>query len=241
MLELVELPGLGDRRPSALSGGQRQRVALARALVNHPKVLLLDEPLGALDLKLREQMQHELKAIQKRVGITFVLVTHDQDEALTMSDRLAVVNRGRIEQSGTPAEVYEAPRTAFVATFLGHANVFSGALARALVGVDGVFALRPEKIRLLAPESPVPAGSTAAAGAIREASYAGPLTRYTVALDPGGEFSVVEQNHGRSAPEESRGRRVKLAWESDQVRPLAGDLAAQEAGDEARRGGRRRR
>jgi putative spermidine/putrescine transport system ATP-binding protein len=221
MLDLVELPGLGDRRPGALSGGQRQRVALARALVNRPKVLLLDEPLGALDLKLREQMQQELKAIQQRVGITFIFVTHDQDEALTMSDRLAVFHRGRIEQAGTPAEVYEAPRTAFVATFLGHANVISGALARRLLGADGLFMLRPEKIQLLRPGAPDPAGATVADGTVRDAAYAGPLTKYVVELDGGGEFAVVEQNSGASAPSEARGRRVRLAWERAQVRALA--------------------
>jgi putative spermidine/putrescine transport system ATP-binding protein len=224
MLDLVELPGLGDRRPSALSGGQRQRVALARALVNRPKVLLLDEPLGALDLKLREQMQVELKAIQQRIGITFLFVTHDQHEALTLSDRIAVFHRGRIEQVGTPAEIYEEPATPFVATFLGHANVVSGALARRLAGEDGVFALRPEKIRMLPEKTPAPEGLTAVAGTIRDATYAGAVTRYTVELDGGGSFTTVAQNFGASAPAAERGRRVRLAWEPKQLRRLdAGD------------------
>src|SRR5206468_5354400 len=150
-LAMVRLSGYERRRPSQLSGGQRQRVALARALVNRPRVLLLDEPLGALDLKLREEMQLELKAIQQEVGITFIYVTHDQEEALTMSDRLAVFNRGRIEQIGTPADLYERPSTAFVAGFVGTSNLLRGAAARALVGQDGLFTVRPEKIRMLQP------------------------------------------------------------------------------------------
>src|ERR1700753_4318282 len=150
MLGMVALPGFGGRKPSQLSGGQRQRVALARALVNHPSVLLLDEPLGALDLKLREQMQMELKAIQRRVGITFIYVTHDQGEALSMSDRVAVFNNGRIEQMASPAELYEHPRTAFVAGFVGISNLVAGALAHRLAGADpsfsgGPVSVRPEK------------------------------------------------------------------------------------------------
>src|SRR5690348_12885246 len=148
MLEMVRLPGLENRKPSQLSGGQRQRVALARALVNRPRVLLLDEPLGALDLKLRQQMQIELKAIQQQVGITFIFVTHDQEEALTMSDRLAVFNGGRIEQVGGPAEVYERPATAFVAGFVGTSNLLRGDVAAAIIGEAGTFTVRPEKIRL---------------------------------------------------------------------------------------------
>ena len=147
-LEMVRLTGLDKRRPTQLSGGQRQRVALARALVNRPRVLLLDEPLGALDLKLREEMQLELKAIQQEVGITFIYVTHDQEEALTMSDRLAVFNRGRIEQIGSPAEVYERPATQFVAGFVGHSNLITGEAARSILGRDGTFTVRPEKIQL---------------------------------------------------------------------------------------------
>ncbi len=150
MLELVRLSGMAGRKPSQLSGGQRQRVALARALINHPRVLLLDEPLGALDLKLRQQMQLELKAIQQRVGITFIYVTHDQEEALTMSDRLAVFNQGKVEQIGSPAEMYEHPRSAFVAGFVGTSNLISGEAARALTGSPETFSIRPEKILISA-------------------------------------------------------------------------------------------
>ena len=159
MLELVRLPGLADRKPAQLSGGQRQRVALARALINHPSVLLLDEPLGALDLKLRQQMQIELKNIQQQVGITFIYVTHDQEEALTMSDRLAVFNHGKIEQIGSPAEVYENPQTSFVAGFVGVSNIVSGAAAEQITGTAGAFSIRPEKIRMVAPETPTPPDS----------------------------------------------------------------------------------
>src|SRR5689334_13190868 len=148
MLAMVALAGLGDRRPSQLSGGQRQRVALARALINRPSVLLLDEPLGALDLKLREQMQVELKAIQRQVGITFIYVTHDQGEALSMSDRIAVFNKGRPEQIASPAEVYERPATPFVAGFVGTSNLLAGAVAEQVLGRSGTFTVRPEKIRL---------------------------------------------------------------------------------------------
>ena len=148
MLDLVRLPGFGYRKPSQLSGGQRQRVALARALINHPKVLLLDEPLGALDLKLRQQMQVELKSIQKRVGITFIFVTHDQEEALTMSDRIAVFSEGRVEQIGTPAEIYETPASPFVAGFVGTSNLISGEIANRLTGSEQMFSIRPEKVHL---------------------------------------------------------------------------------------------
>src|SRR5689334_13078009 len=144
-LELVRLPEVGDRRPAQLSGGQRQRVALARAVVNRPRVLLLDEPLGALDLKLRQAMQFELKAIQRELGITFVFVTHDQEEALTMSDRVAVFHQGRIEQVGTPAEIYERPTSAFVASFVGTSNLLDGEAAQRITGVPGTYSIRPEK------------------------------------------------------------------------------------------------
>src|SRR5690349_23468056 len=149
-LATVRLEGFGRRRPGQLSGGQRQRVALARALVNRPRVLLLDEPLGALDLKLREEMQVELKAIQREVGITFVFVTHDQEEALTLSDRIAVFNAGRIEQVGPASEVYDSPATAFVAGFVGTSNLLQGTVAREVLGREGSFGIRPEKLRVLA-------------------------------------------------------------------------------------------
>ncbi|HEY0869454.1 MAG TPA: ABC transporter ATP-binding protein, partial [Acidothermaceae bacterium] len=181
-LESVRLSGYGERRPSELSGGQRQRVALARALVNKPKVLLLDEPLGALDLKLREQMQVELKGIQREVGITFVFVTHDQQEALTMSDRIAVFHAGRLEQVGPPAEVYERPQTEFVAGFVGTSNLLRGEAAQAVLGRDGVWSVRPEKIRVLDPAAAVDAGERTAAGVVREVVYVGDVTRFVVEL-----------------------------------------------------------
>src|SRR5215469_8028637 len=165
-LEMVQLNGFGERRPAQLSGGQRQRVALARALVNRPRVLLLDEPLGALDLKLRQDMQIELKRIQREVGITFVCVTHDQEEALTMSDRVAVFNRGRVEQIGAPAEVYERPASAFVAGFVGTSNLLSGEAAQRILGRTGVFSVRPEKIQLIAAGTPTPAGCITAGGRV---------------------------------------------------------------------------
>jgi putative spermidine/putrescine transport system ATP-binding protein len=200
-LQLVRLPDVGGRKPVQLSGGQRQRIALARSLVNRPRVLLLDEPLGALDLKLRQEMQIELKRIQQEVGLTFVYVTHDQEEALTMSDRLAVFNRGRIEQLGTPAEVYEHPSTEFVAGFVGVSN---------LLERDGRrFTVRPEKIHMHLDGS-----GGGEAGEIRDVVYAGMFTRYIVELDAGGELTVVRQNLETSSQEalESKGRRVRLEW-----------------------------
>ncbi len=185
-LEAVRLGSYGGRRPSQLSGGQRQRVALARALVNRPKVLLLDEPLGALDLKLREQMQVELKAIQREVGITFVFVTHDQEEALTMSDRIAVFNAGRIEQVGTPTEVYEQPRTRFVAGFVGTSNLLEGKSAEAVLGRDELISVRPEKIRLADAAAEPGPGEHAVSGVVREVIYVGSATRYLVDLAVGG-------------------------------------------------------
>jgi putative spermidine/putrescine transport system ATP-binding protein len=218
-LESVRLGDYGRRRPSQLSGGQRQRVALARALVNRPRVLLLDEPLGALDLKLREQMQVELKQIQREVGITFVFVTHDQEEALTMSDRVAVFNQGRIEQVGSPAEIYERPATPFVAGFVGTSNLLSGATARAVVGTDGTYSVRPEKIRVLAlvdgvQPGEVAADEIAADGVVREAVYAGPVTRLVVALDAGAEIIALQQNLDASSADVAglRGRRLRLVW-----------------------------
>jgi putative spermidine/putrescine transport system ATP-binding protein len=210
-LSTVRLEGFGDRKPAAMSGGQRQRVALARALVNRPKVLLLDEPLGALDLKLREQMQVELKQIQRDVGITFVFVTHDQDEALTMSDRVAVFDQGRICQGGTPEEVYEHPATPFVAGFVGTSNLLTGDVARQLVGRAGTFSVRPEKIAIV--EQGVP-------GTVAEVIYAGPVTRYVVDLDAGARMVVVEQNQRTgtaTALSELRGKPVHLSWQEEHV------------------------
>jgi putative spermidine/putrescine transport system ATP-binding protein len=212
MLQLVKLSGLGGRKPSQLSGGQRQRVALARALINRPAVLLLDEPLGALDLKLREQMQDELKALQRQVGITFVYVTHDQGEALSMSDRLAVFNHGRIEQIGSPAEIYEHPATAFVAGFVGVSNLCEGALAERLTGSPEPFAIRPEKIVLTRNAAAAPADHVAVPGRVAGATYLGATTRYTVALDVGGILSVVRQNSGADPAAPAPGDAVTLSW-----------------------------
>jgi putative spermidine/putrescine transport system ATP-binding protein len=205
-LDMVRLPDLGGRRPGQLSGGQRQRVALARAIVCRPQVLLLDEPLGALDLKLRQEMQVELKRIQQEVGITFLYVTHDQEEALTMSDRLAVFNDGRIEQVGAPAEIYEHPANEFVAGFVGVSNVLERGGRR--------FTVRPEKVRILDEGAAVPDGAHVEEGRIRDVSYVGMVTRYIVELDEGGELQVVRQNLEVSSQEalEARGRRVRLGW-----------------------------
>jgi putative spermidine/putrescine transport system ATP-binding protein len=216
-LEMVRLPGLGGRKPIQLSGGQRQRVALARAIVNEPAVLLLDEPLGALDLKLRQEMQLELKRIQREVRITFIYVTHDQEEALTMSDRLAVFNQGRIEQLGTPAEVYERPASEFVAGFVGVSN---------LLERDGRrFTIRPEKIRLLADGDPAPAGSHVEAGQIEAVTYLGMVTRYVVELAAGGRLTAVRQNLETAAAEAlaARGQRVSVAWSDEQTYEIQGD------------------
>ncbi|HVN62748.1 MAG TPA: ABC transporter ATP-binding protein [Gaiellaceae bacterium] len=201
-LEMVRLEDFAPRKPVQLSGGQRQRVALARAIVNQPEVLLLDEPLGALDLKLRQEMQIELKRIQQEVGITFIYVTHDQEEALTMSDRVAVFNAGRIEQIGTPAEIYEHPATVFVAGFVGVSNLVERNGRR--------FTVRPEKIR-------VTTGDEGEPGTIRDAVYMGPVTRYIVELDAGGELSVLHQNLETSHSDvaAAQGQRVRLDWSPD--------------------------
>jgi putative spermidine/putrescine transport system ATP-binding protein len=223
MLELVRLPGMVHRRPSQLSGGQRQRVALARALINRPRVLLLDEPLGALDLKLRQQMQVELKAIQQQVGITFIYVTHDQEEALTMSDRLAVMNNGRIEQVGTPAEVYEHPATEFVAGFVGVSNLVGGAVARTITGAPATFTIRPEKILIREPGAAVADGMCWADGRIRDVLYLGAHTRYRVELDAGGELVVTQQNVDSTSMDvlAARDRRVRLVWHRVHNREVA--------------------
>jgi putative spermidine/putrescine transport system ATP-binding protein len=223
-LEMVQLNGFGERRPAQLSGGQRQRVALARALVNRPRVLLLDEPLGALDLKLRQDMQIELKRIQREVGITFVCVTHDQEEALTMSDRIAVMTAGRIDQVGTPAEVYEHPRTEFVAGFVGTSNLLTGAVAQAVLGRDGTFAVRPEKITLSVPDGAGPASGPApddvtVPGRVVEVIYAGSASRFVVDLDAGARLVVLRQNQQTSSADAAslRGRAVLLSWRSEHV------------------------
>jgi putative spermidine/putrescine transport system ATP-binding protein len=209
LLALVQLPGVGSRRPAQLSGGQRQRVALARALIGQPQVLLLDEPLGALDLKLREQMQSELKALQRRLGITFLFITHDQHEALSMSDRIGVFNAGRLEQVGKPQEVYDAPTTRFVAQFVGAANVLDGDTARRLTGHAAAM-LRPERIRLGEPTD------ARAAGPVAEVQYFGAFTR--VKVDVGG--ALLQADLAGVAPE--TGRTAHLHWDAGAVHALAG-------------------
>jgi putative spermidine/putrescine transport system ATP-binding protein len=218
-LDMVRLSGLAARKPAQLSGGQQQRVALARALVGRPKVLLLDEPLGALDLKLREQMQVELKAIQREVGITFVIVTHDQDEALTLCDRLAVFNNGRIEQIGAAREVYENPANRFVADFVGTSNVVDGATAEALVGQTGTFAIRPERILSLTPDTPVPAGMRSVTAEVAEVVYAGPITR--VAADVSGVRLTATLLSAEASTDIAHGATVVLAWPPGAVRSLS--------------------
>jgi putative spermidine/putrescine transport system ATP-binding protein len=210
VLERVRLSGVGARKPVQLSGGQRQRVALARAIVNSPSVLLLDEPLGALDLKLRQEMQVFLKALQRDLGITFVYVTHDQEEALTMSDRMAVFNEGRVEQVGSPADVYEHPQSEFVAGFVGVSNV--------LVRDGRKITVRPEKIHMRDDD----AGS-GEPGVVREVVYAGMVTRYVVTLDSGGELVVIRQNLETSSEQalEDRGKRVRLEWRPEHIYELS--------------------
>ncbi len=244
MLELVQLEGKSDRRPRELSGGQQQRVALARALVNNPRALLLDEPLAALDLKLRQAMQIELKRIQREVGITFIFVTHDQNEALTMSDRLVVMNAGRIEQLGSPREVYERPRTRFVAGFIGTSNLISGTVAPmdggtavletrrdesvivpsadevgAAVGQPLELTVRPEKI-VLTTDAPT-AGRCAIRGTVSEVVYLGTSTQYAVRTTDGSELLVFVQNASDSADIAERGEQVWLSWRPDHSLVLA--------------------
>jgi putative spermidine/putrescine transport system ATP-binding protein len=224
MLGLVQLPNFGGRKPSQLSGGQRQRVALARALINHPKVLLLDEPLGALDLKLRQQMQVELKNIQRKVGITFIFVTHDQEEALTMSDRIAVFSAGKIEQIGTPAEVYEHPSTTFVAGFVGTSNLVSGAVANRITGSPKQFSVRPEKIHLYRTDDGINNDVFVADGIIRDVVYLGLFTRYLVELEGGGDLVVVEQNLNTTSMDVTRAKnlKVRLHWKKEHVSYMGG-------------------
>jgi putative spermidine/putrescine transport system ATP-binding protein len=209
-------------------------VALARALINRPKVLLLDEPLGALDLKLREEMQIELKAIQHEVGITFIYVTHDQEEALTMSDRLAVFHGGRIEQVGPPSDVYEHPATTFVAGFVGTSNLVRDAVARSVIGLDGTFTVRPEKIRLAEPADPVAPDEQSALGTVRGVVYLGSDTRYIVALEMGGDLVVTQQNLETSSMEAlaAQGRAVRLIWKRHHVLRLATSASTDRMGEQ---------
>jgi putative spermidine/putrescine transport system ATP-binding protein len=223
MLELVQLGSQGDRRPAQLSGGQRQRVALARALINHPKVLLLDEPLGALDLKLREEMQIELKGLQRRLGITFVYVTHDQGEALSMADRVAVFNKGRIEQLAAPRELYARPATAFVARFVGSANVASAELASKLFGSGAQpFAIRAENVAVLGESASLAAESVAAPGAVVAVQFHGAASRWQVQLDAGEVWSaLVTEEDARALNGLAVGARVRLAWPRAAAVPLS--------------------
>ena len=220
-LEMVRMPEYADRRPGELSGGQRQRVALARAIVNRPKVLLLDEPLGALDLKLREQMQVELKSIQSEVGITFVYVTHDQDEALTMSDRIAVFSEGRIEQVSPPRELYEQPVNEFVAGFVGVSNVIERDGRRLTV--------RPEKIRILAGAADA-GGLHSERGKVVEVAYAGMVTRYTVALDAGGTLQLVQQNveEASAGAPPDQGKEILVGWRPEHAAAVQGKSTNEE-------------
>ena len=220
-LETVQLHGFGERAPHQLSGGQRQRVALARALVNRPKVLLLDEPLGALDLKLRREMQVELKQMQRDVGITFVFVTHDQEEALTMSDRIAVFNNGSIEQVATPMNLYEKPASSFVAGFVGTSNLLDGDAAVKLIGEEGLFSIRPEKIRLRPADQAAEPGDQicVARGLVKDVVYLGSSTHSVVDLDVGGQLTVLRQNLESSIEHAlaHRGEPVLLTWDRSHV------------------------
>jgi len=222
-LSTVRLHDVGDRRPSQLSGGQQQRVALARALVIQPKVLLLDEPLGALDRKLRQEMQIELKALQRQVGITFVFVTHDQEEALTMSDRIAVFNHGRVEQVGAPAEVYERPRTPFVADFVGTSNLLDEGASQRLLGRRGRHTVRPEKISLSTDlGTPVDTGAESATGTVTEVVYAGSATRFVVDVGDGARLVAVRQNEQSTSEDVGRlrGKEVRLSWSREHLLPV---------------------
>ena len=212
-LAMVRLEHVADRKPAQLSGGQRQRVALARSIVVHPKVLLLDEPLGALDLKLREQMQVELKQLQRDLGITFVFVTHDQEEALTLSDRIAVFSEGQIVQLGTPSEVYEQPVNEYVASFVGTSNLFDAEAARSVLGAEGRFALRPEKIHLVAPNAST--GGPHAKGLVAETIYLGVGRRVVVDLEAGPQLVVLEPSTTQAAVQ--RGDAVLATWRNEDL------------------------
>ncbi|WP_420064024.1 ABC transporter ATP-binding protein [Microbacterium bandirmense] len=217
----VRLDHVADRLPHQLSGGQRQRIALARALILRPQVLLLDEPLGALDKQLREQMQIELKQIQREVGITFIFVTHDQEEALTLSDRVAVFNNGRIEQIGSAREVYENPQTEFVARFLGLSNLIAGDLAAELTGEARTMSIRPERVRMQASDAPLGDGEVGLLGTISEIVYTGPATRFLVASDAGVDVIAEQPNShrpGGTAPR--RGDRVRVSWDPSNAASL---------------------
>ncbi|MCH8084754.1 MAG: ABC transporter ATP-binding protein, partial [Myxococcales bacterium] len=220
---MVRLEGFGNRRPSELSGGQRQRVALARALVNRPSVLLLDEPLGALDLKLRQQMQVELRSLQRKLGITFIFVTHDQGEALSMSDRLAVFNCGRIEQVGTAREIYEQPSTRFAAEFVGDSNIVERRDSNLPIHEQGVFGLRPEKVHLSTREPRSSEHSITVRGEVADVQFHGASVRYVISLPDGGSMTAVARNLGSRAEESAAvkpGVRVWLSWSSDDLHRL---------------------
>jgi putative spermidine/putrescine transport system ATP-binding protein len=226
MLALVQLEGLGERSPLQLSGGQKQRVALARALINHPAVLLLDEPLGALDLKLREAMQIELKNLQRKLKITFVYVTHDQGEALSMADRVAVFDRGRIEQLDTPRGLYMRPRTAFVARFVGGANVIEGDLARRLTGAPRPFAIRAEMMSLDGSAAPSGDGQVGCEATVIDVQYHGASSRWQVCTDDGTVLAVVRAESGSAAGTYAIGGKVRVAWPAVQMVPLEETPAA---------------
>ncbi|GAA1118086.1 ABC transporter ATP-binding protein [Arthrobacter flavus] len=222
-LEQVRLGHVADRKPSQLSGGQRQRIALARALILQPRVLLLDEPLGALDKQLREQMQLELKQIQREIGITFIFVTHDQEEALTLSDRVAVFNEGRIEQIGTPTEVYERPATPFVAGFLGISNLLDAEVAKAVTGLDSLVSIRPERISLRTLDASISPDERSVVGTIDEVVYTGPSTRFVVIDETGMRLIAEVQNSGTSSTRHqfARGATVRAVWHKEHVAAVA--------------------
>ena len=219
-LAMVALGGYGERKPVQLSGGQRQRVALARALVNRPRVLLLDEPLGALDLKLREQMQSELKKLQRQLGITFIFVTHDQTEALSMSDRVAVFNKGRIEQVDTPRNLYMKPATTFVAEFVGTSNVIRGELAQQLSGNPQPFSIRPEHVRFA--EGPLASHEIEVSGLLHDIQYQGSATRYELKLENGQTLNISKANNQwlDTSAQHQTGQRISARWAREAMTPL---------------------